>query len=40
MRAAKTPWLWLEREAGLPLSAAMADLLAAGLPSGPGDSPR
>lgn len=25
-------WLWLEKEAGLPLSAAMADLLAAGLP--------
>lgn len=25
-------WLWLELEAGLPLSAAMADLLAAGIP--------
>lgn len=25
-------WLWLEQEAGLPLSAAMADLLAAGIP--------
>ena len=25
-------WLWLEIEAGLPLSAAMADLLGAGIP--------
>jgi hypothetical protein len=29
-------WLWLEVEAGLPLSAAMADLLAAGIPEPPG----
>ncbi len=29
-------WLWLELEAGLPLSAAMADLLAAGIPEPPG----
>ena len=28
-------WLWLELEAGLPLSAAMADLLAAGIPALP-----
>jgi hypothetical protein len=28
-------WLWLEIEAGLPLSAAMADLLAAGIPEPP-----
>jgi hypothetical protein len=28
-------WLWLELEAGLPLSAAMADLLAGGIPEPP-----
>jgi hypothetical protein len=28
-------WLWLETEAGLPLSAAMAELLAAGIPEPP-----
>jgi hypothetical protein len=28
-------WLWLELEAGLPLSAAMAGLLAAGIPEPP-----
>jgi len=39
-------WLWLEREAGLPLSSAMAELLAAGIPEPgaergePGGSPR
>ena len=31
-------WLWLELEAGLPLSAAMADVLAAGIPEPPGNA--
>jgi hypothetical protein len=31
-------WLWLELEAGLPLSAAMADVLAAGIPEPPAEA--